>query len=160
MKMKSKRILGLAAAVVIVELIGSIGTFFTLPAIGTWYATLAKPAFTPPNWIIGPAWTILFALMGIAAYLVWEKGVRKRLVREALGVFGTQLELNVLWPIAFFGLRSPLLGLVDISFLLLAILLTIWLFYKARKEAAYLLLPYLIWVAFATLLNLSVWMLN
>ncbi|MDE1854938.1 MAG: tryptophan-rich sensory protein [Candidatus Micrarchaeota archaeon] len=158
--MKARRILGFIAAIVIVELIGNIGTIFTLPAIGTWYATLAKPIFSPPNWLFGPAWTILFALMGISLYLIWERGTRKKQARRALYAFGAQMALNVLWSVAFFGLRSPLLGLMDIVLLLIAIVFTMWEFYRISRPAAYLLVPYILWVAFATLLNFSVWALN
>ncbi|MDE1873520.1 MAG: tryptophan-rich sensory protein [Candidatus Micrarchaeota archaeon] len=158
--MKTSRALGFIVAVAKVEIIGNIGTIFALPAIGAWYSTLIKPAFTPPAWAFGPAWLILFALMGVSLYLVWEKGTGKKRVRRALYAFGVQMALNVLWSILFFGLRSPLLGLIDILLLLVAIVFTALEFYRVDRAAAYLLIPYLLWVAFATLLNISVWLLN
>ncbi len=158
--MNAKQAIGLIAAIVIVELIGNIGTLFTLPAIGTWYAGLVKPAFNPPNWVFAPVWTVLFALIGIALYLVWEARKKNKRARVALQAFDLQLALNVFWSFLFFGLHSPLYGLVDIVLLFLAILLTIAEFRRVSRSAAYLLIPYLLWVAFATLLNFSIWMLN
>jgi len=146
--MKTKRILRFVAAIVIVELIGNIGTIFTLPNISTWYATLNKPAFSPPNWLFGPVWTILYALMGISAYLVLEKGKSKKGVGTSLGIFGAQLALNVLWSLLFFGLHSALYGLFDIILLIAAIALTMIKFYKVSRPAAYLLVPYLLWALF------------
>ncbi len=139
---------------------GAIGSIFTLNSIPTWYATLSKPSFAPPNWLFGPVWTTLYILMGISAYLIWEKGMKKKLVRNALLLFALQLILNALWSILFFGLRSPLYGLVCIALLWLSIALTIKLFYSIDKRAAYLLIPYILWVSFASILNYSIWMLN
>jgi tryptophan-rich sensory protein len=158
--MKTKQVVGFITAILIVELIGNIGTIFTLPAITTWYTTLSKPAFNPPNWVFGPVWTILYALMGIAAYLVWERRTRNKQADAALEVFGAQLALNILWSLSFFGLHSPLYGLVVIVLLLAAIALTMIRFYKISKTAAYLLVPYLLWVAFASVLNFYVWKMN
>ncbi len=125
-----------------------------------WYAELVKPALTPPSWVFGPAWTTLYALMGIAAFLVWKQGWEKKRVKVALGVFGVQLFLNVIWSIIFFGFKSPGWALVDIVLLWLAIVLTLAAFYKVSKPAAYLLLPYILWVSFALYLNYSIWILN
>lgn len=139
---------------------GSIGGLATYQNIPTWYASLAKPWFTPPSWLFGPAWTVLFILMGAAAFLVWRKrGVDKRAM-PALGVFAVQMALNIGWSFAFFGLKSPFYGLVEIIFLYAAILVTIAKFHKIDRNAALLLVPYILWVTFAALLNYSVFALN
>lgn len=139
------------------ELAGVIGSLFTAPSIATWYAALAKPALNPPAWVFGPVWTTLFALMGIAAYLVWRKGFGRADVRRALGIFGAQLILNALWSIIFFGLHSPGGALIEIVLLWLAILATIIAFAKISRPAAWFLLPYIAWVSFAGYLNFMIW---
>ena len=147
-------------AIFICELAGIIGSIATYPNIPGWYAGLVKPSFAPPNWLFGPAWITLYALMGIAAYLVWNKGTKKAEVRTALGVFMVQLVLNTLWSFLFFGMRSPLYGLIGISALWLAIVGTIVLFYRISKTTALLLAPYIAWVSFAMALNFYIWQLN
>jgi benzodiazapine receptor len=137
-----------------------IGSIFTTSAISTWYATLKKPAFTPPNWVFSPAWITLFVLMGISAFLVWNKGLSDQKVKIALSIFVAQLLLNVLWSVMFFGLRSPLAGLIEIAVLWIAILLSILYFFKVSEIAGVLLLPYILWVSFAAILNFSIWRLN
>jgi len=139
---------------------GAIGSIFTRSAIPTWYATLAKPSFSPPDWLFAPVWTSLYILMGVAAFLVWRKGLENKQVRIALIVFLVQLILNALWSIAFFGLQCPLCGLTIISVLWLAILATTILFYRVSRVASVLLWPYLLWVSFASVLNGSIWLLN
>lgn len=148
------------AAVVVSELAGVAGSIFTAPAISTWYTTLQRPALSPPNWVFGPVWTTLFTLMGVAAFLVWRRGWDNRKVRVALGVFVLQIILNVLWSVIFFGLRSPGGALIEIAVLWLAILATIITFVHVSRPAAYLLIPYLAWVSFATYLNAAFWRLN
>ena len=150
----------LIAAVLLCQLAGIIGAVFTTPSIPTWYATLIKPAFTPPSWIFGPAWITLYALMGIALYLVWKKREEGADIKKALSIFGIQLVLNTLWSILFFGLHSPLYGLACIIALWAAIVVSILLFYKISHAAAILLIPYLLWVSFATILNFHIWQLN
>lgn len=150
----------LIIAIVISESAGFIGSFFTTPSVAGWYTELMKPALNPPSWIFGPVWTTLFALMGIAAFLVWKRGMDRKDVRIALSIFIGQLVLNTLWSIIFFGLHSPGGALVEIVFLWLAILATIIAFAKISKPAAWLLLPYILWVTFAVYLNYSIWMLN
>ncbi len=150
----------LIASVVICQLAGVIGSLFTTPAIPTWYATLRKPSFTPPNWIFSPVWITLFVLMGIAAFLVWNKGLSDQKVKIALSIFAFQLILNVLWSVMFFGLRSPLAGLIEIAVLWMVILLTILYFFKVSHVAGILLIPYILWVSFAAVLNFSIWRLN
>ncbi|MDO8638719.1 MAG: TspO/MBR family protein [Candidatus Daviesbacteria bacterium] len=138
---------------------GILGSFFTVSAIPEWYATLNKPAFSPPNWIFGPVWTILYILMGIALYLVLSAkwGVKSQ---KAIRIFAIQLILNTAWSIIFFGMRNPALALVNIVALWVSIFLTIKTFYKINKLAGQLLLPYLAWVSFAILLNLAIVLLN
>ena len=150
----------LVIAIVVSEGAGAIGSVFTVSAIPNWYAGLAKPALNPPGWIFAPVWTALYALMGIAAFLVWKKGLEKKEVKAALATFSVQLFLNAMWSILFFGLHDPFFALVDIVFLWIAILWTIIAFYKISRAAAYLLLPYLLWVTFAAYLNYSIWYLN
>ncbi|MFH0984740.1 MAG: TspO/MBR family protein [Candidatus Omnitrophota bacterium] len=139
---------------------GGIGSAFTASAIPGWYATLQKPFFSPPNWIFAPVWTLLYILMGIAAALVWKKGLRAPQVRTALVIFLVQLTLNTVWSVLFFGLRSPLLGLIDILFLWVAILVTIARFSRVSVPAALLLIPYILWVTFASGLNFGIFLLN
>ncbi len=155
-----KNVWKLLVSIVICEAVGLAATPFTLSAIPTWYATLNKPSFSPPNWIFGPAWTILYLLMGISAYLVWQKGLNKIAVKRALLFFVLQLIFNFLWSFLFFYLHSPVLGLVDITILWSMILITIIKFVKISKPAAYLLIPYLLWVTFASILNFSIVVLN
>ena len=157
--MKINDILKLVASVILCQIAGFLGSLFTTPAIPTWYKTLNKPFFTPPNWIFSPVWISLFILMGISLFFVWRRQGHPQL-RIALFFFFVQLILNVLWSVAFFGLRSPLLGLMDIVLLWIGILLTIQNFSKVSKFAGVLLLPYLLWVSFAALLNFSLWFLN
>ena len=134
-------------------LAGGVGTIFTSYAIPIWYVTLNKPGFSPPNWVFGPVWTTLYILMGISLYMVWTK-------RKVANIFWIQLFLNFLWSIIFFGWHNPLLALADIVALWVAIVLTIRSFYKINKLASYLLYPYLVWVSFATVLNLMIVLLN
>jgi tryptophan-rich sensory protein len=154
------KLLKLLAAILLCEAAGIIGSVFTMPAIGTWYASLQKPFFNPPNWLFAPAWAILFALMGIALYLVWEKGFKEKSVKIATKIFGMQLALNVLWSVWFFGLKSPLFAFFEIILLWIIIFATIWQFNKVSKKAAFLLIPYIAWVSFAAALNFAVWLLN
>lgn len=158
--MKFSNLWRLVLFVVVCEAAGIIGSLFTVSAIPTWYAGLAKPLGNPPAWIFGPVWTALYMLMGIAAFLIWKKGFSRRDVRWALSIFTGQLVLNMAWSIIFFGLHSPLWALVDIAALWLAIVWTIIVFYRLSKMAAYTLLPYIIWVSFAGYLNYAIWILN
>ena len=141
-------------------LAGLIGSFATSPSIPTWYASLNKPSFNPPNWLFGPAWTLLYVLMGTAAYLIWQKGWEKREVKLASSLFIAQLLLNSLWSILFFGLKSPFLALIEIVVLWFAILLTIISFFRLSPAAGWLMVPYIIWVSFASILNYFILILN
>lgn len=150
----------LIVSIVICELVGIMSTPFTVAAIPGWYSALIKPPFSPPNWIFGPVWTLLYLMMGVSFYCIWQLGWKKKKVKVAGYYFGAQLALNFFWSIAFFGLRSPLLGLVNIIALWILIILTMKHFYPLSKLAFYLLIPYLLWVTFATLLNGSIVLLN
>jgi len=153
-------VLKLLICLAVVLLAGGIGSLATTKAIPTWYKGLNKPSFNPPDWLFGPAWTTLYLLMAVAAFLVWKHGLGAAGVKLALAVFLAQLLLNALWSILFFGLRSPLLGLVDIIVLWLAILATIVLFFRVSIPAGVLLLPYIAWVTFAAVLNAAILRLN
>jgi len=159
-KSKTGDVLRFIVSIVVCQLAGAVGSIFTAPAISTWYTTLRKPVFTPPNWVFAPVWIALFALMGVAAFLVWHKGLRSSQPRRALMVFAVQLTLNVFWSLAFFGLKSPLVGLILIITLWLAILVTIVYFLKVSRTAGLLLIPYIIWVSIATALNTSIVIMN
>ncbi len=159
-KNKLVEIARLIASIIICQGAGLIGSVFTTPAIPTWYTTLRKPSFSPPNWLFAPVWITLFTLMGVSAFLVWRKGLGDQQVKVALSTFVVQLILNISWSVVFFGLRSPLAGLIVISILWVAILLTILNFSKISVTAGLLLLPYILWVSFAAVLNLFIWRLN
>ena len=150
----------LVIAIVLSECAGIIGSVFTTPSIAGWYAGLAKPALNPPAWVFAPVWTTLFALMGIAAFLIWQKGLNRKDTKIALGVFACQLVLNTCWSIIFFGMHNIGGALIEITILWLAIAATIFVFAKISKPAAWLLVPYILWVSFAGYLNYSLWFLQ
>ena len=159
-KGRGSEIIKLVISIVICQLAGWVGSIFTRPAIPAWYASLRKPFFTPPDWVFAPVWIGLYILMGIAVFLVWRTGWHEKQTRIALVLFSGQLILNALWSFLFFGLRSPLAGLIEISILAVVILFTIQSFLKINRKAGILLIPYFLWVAFASGLNLSIWVLN
>ena len=150
----------LLISIVACQCAGLIGSVFTTTAIPTWYAALEKPIFTPPNWLFAPAWITLYLLMGISASIVWQRGLDVPRVRTALIIFLIQLILNALWSVVFFGLESPLYGVIVITVLWIAIVLTIVQFFRISTLAGALLLPYIGWVTFAAALNISIFMLN
>jgi len=173
----------LIISVLICEGAGIVGSFFTAPAIPIWYASLIKPNFAPPNWLFAPVWITLFFLMGVSLYLVWVKNWKVELSssessvkawnpvseklwsgswkeENALGVFFLQLVLNISWTIMFFELRMPAIAAAEILMLWFAILYTIINFYRISKPAAYLLIPYIVWVTVAAILNFSIARLN
>jgi benzodiazapine receptor len=139
---------------VITFAVAAIGAQF-MP--GPWYAALAKPAWTPPGWLFGPVWTVLYVMIAISAWLVWQ---RQRRVSPALALWGAQLVLNGIWSWLFFGLERPGLAAIDIVVLLAMIIATALAFARVSRPAALLLVPYAIWVSFATALNLAIWRLN
>lgn len=158
--MQLKNVGKLIASVGICQLAGIIGSVFTAPEIAGWYQALQKPSFAPPGWAIGAVWIALFTLMGISLYLVWQRGVGNEGVKKGLIIFGIQLGLNIFWSYLFFGLHSPFFAFVEIIFLWFAILIAIYQFLKIDKTAAYLLIPYILWVSFATYLNFLIWKFN
>lgn len=158
--MRLKRARLLVASVLVSQLAGVIGSIATTPSIPTWYEGLIKPVFNPPNWIFGPVWITLYTLMGISLYLVWIKGYQKPKVRKAVNLFIVHLAVNSLWSIVFFGLHYLGLALLTVVVLWILIAYLIKIFWDIEKRASQLLLPYLLWVSFASLLNLSIWLLN
>ena len=154
-----QRVSSLVLSFVLVYAVAGLGSYFTVGAIDTWYATLTKPEFNPPNWIFGPVWTILYALMAIAAWRVYQKHTNPS-SRNALILYGVHLVLNAAWSIVFFGLHAPLPALGIIVVLFLSIFALTILFYRVDKAAGLLFLPYLVWVSFASYLNLSIVLLN
>jgi len=146
-------------SLIIPLLVGFGGSFFTRNSLQDWYATLNKPIFNLPGWLFAPVWTLLYILIGIAFYLVWINNFGQK--RETnIGIYAIQLILNLLWSVFFFGLKNPLLALVDIVILWFLILANIIVFSKVSKTSGRLLIPYLLWVSFATLLNFSIFVLN
>src|SRR6187399_1822983 len=135
--------LKLIIAITIPLLIGFSGSFFTISEIDSWYQTIQKPSWNPPNWIFGPVWTTLYILMGIAFFVVWKSQERKEIKRTAIFLFLLQLVLNFFWSIIFFDQHQIAFAFARIS-----------------KRAAWLLIPYISWVSFATILNLTIWQLN
>jgi len=154
-----KKVLKIIISIGIPLLIGYLGSIFTTMSVGSWYLTLSKPFFNPPNYLFGPVWTFLYILIGISFYLVWKNGFGGK-EDQCIIIYSLQLALNLLWSIMFFGLRSPLFGLIDIILLLFLILANIIIFYRVSKAAGLILIPYFLWVSFATLLNYSIVILN
>ncbi|MDD5416087.1 MAG: tryptophan-rich sensory protein [Candidatus Daviesbacteria bacterium] len=148
-----RNIFKLILSIVICLAAGGVGSLFITSSIPDWYQTLNKPFFSPPNWVFGPVWTILYIMMGLSLYLVWTK-------KKVPTIFWIQLILNVAWSIIFFEMKNPALALVEIVALWIAIFLTIKAFTKINKLAGNLLIPYLLWVTFASFLNLSIVILN
>jgi translocator protein len=138
---------------------GVIGSFFTVSGVATWYTTIVTPEWNPPSWVFGPVWIGLYTLMGIAAFLVWQKRGLPG-AKLALLVYGVHLVLNALWSVLFFGLHNPALAFAEILILLVFIVGTIILFWRIHTWAGALLLPYLAWVSFAAFLNYTIWQLN
>lgn len=155
-----QKIIKIVLIVLVCVSVGYLSGTVTRESITTWYPTLVKPVFNPPNWIFAPVWTLLYIMMGIAAGLVWTSDSEIKTVKKALGFFATQLGLNALWSYLFFGLHNPLLALIEIVLLWLLIFETFNQFKKIDKLAGFLLIPYLAWVSFATILNASIWWLN
>ena len=155
-----KNIIKLIISIIICQLAGIIGSFFTSPSIPTWYASLNKPEFNPPNWIFAPVWITLFLLMGISLYIIWSSKTKISYKKTAFIFFGVQLLLNTLWSIIFFGFQSPFYAFIEIILLWFSILITIIVFYRISRPAAYLLVPYILWVSFAAVLNFFIFILN
>ena len=156
----SKLYTRITIAVVICLLVGFLSSFAVQSSIDTWYTTINKPSFNPPNWVFAPVWTILYIAMGIAAGLVWARGFYHKWVQTALYHFGFQLMFNAMWSVVFFGFQQPFWALLVILTLIVLIVLTIKWFKVVSNLAAWLMVPYLLWVCFATALNFSIWTLN
>jgi len=183
MKDRYNKILKFLVSIIICEMAGVIGSFFTASQINAWYKFLNKPSFNPPSWIFGPVWTIIFILMGISLYLVWSK---KFVVKNELKIkdkkawnhlsqkffngswqkanivliFVFQLILNILWSVIFFGFQSPGPAFFELLMLWVSVVYMIVNFYRVSKNAAWLLLPYILWISFAAVLNYYIWILN
>ncbi len=158
--MKIKTVIKFIIALLLCQCAGFAGSLFTTPSIPTWYATLNKPSFTPPSWIFAPVWTLLYVLMGITLFMLWQRFSHTRMTRVAITFFIIQLALNVIWSALFFGIHSPFLAFIEIIVLWLAILGTIIFSLRVSRIAGGLLIPYLLWVSFASILNFSIWQLN
>ncbi len=155
------RSVALAAICILIPLVsGAIVGMLTMSGVTDWYTTLTKPWFTPPNYVFGPVWTVLYILMGISLYLVLSQGWENKTVKTGIILFAAQLGVNLMWSLIFFGLHSPLAALACIVVLLALIIATIITFYRVSKPAAVLLVPYLAWVCIATALNAGVVLLN
>lgn len=158
--MSIRDLLVLAGFIALSEGVGIIGSLATSPAIPTWYAALIRPELAPPNWLFAPVWTVLFFLMGFAAFLVWRKGFVRSDVKMALALFVFQLILNTVWSVIFFGFQNLGVAFMEILFLWCAIVATMVAFVKISRTAMLLLVPYILWVSFAVYLNYLFWMLN
>ena len=150
----------LGIAVTIPLAVGGLSGLVTAQGVQDWYPTLIKPSFNPPSWVFGPVWTVLYLMMGIAAFLVWQKGWDSGAVKVALALFAIQLILNGLWSVLFFGIRMPGLAFAELLLLWFSIGGTVVLFWRVSPVAGMLLLPYEAWVTFAAVLNGSIWILN
>ena len=150
----------LGIAVMIPLMMGGLSGLVTAQGVRDWYPTLIKPSFNPPSWVFGPVWTLLYLMMGIAAFLVWQKGWDSGAVKVALALFAIQLILNGLWSVLFFGIRMPGLAFAELLLLWFSIGATVALFWRVSPVAGMLLLPYEAWVTFAAVLNGSIWILN
>ena len=163
---KYGRIWRLIVSLAITLFAGFLGSLANFTSLETWYPTLVKPAFQPPSWFFAPVWTILFVLMGISLFLVWDQGHQKKKDKNkdyrqsAIFFFGVQLVANVLWSFLFFFFQSPFLAFIEIIVLLITIILNIYYFKSLHRTAAWLLIPYFLWVCFATVLNFTIWQLN
>lgn len=157
--MRINNILKIIASISITLTTGALASYFTMDAITTWYVTLNKPSFNPPNWIFGPVWTTLYILLGIGLFLIWKERP-SRMRNEALTIFGIQLTLNFAWSFFFFYIHQIGIALIEIVLLWSSILLMIRYFNKINPIAAYINIPYLLWVTFATVLNAAYYILN
>jgi len=150
----------LAISLLLPLIAATIGSYFTFTEINTWYAQLNKPFYNPPNWLFGPVWSILYILMGVSYYIIWTSKTSKKKLKTATNAFITQLSLNTLWSVMFFGRHQILLSLLEIVALLNSVAIMIYYFNKINKNAAKLQIPYLLWCGFATILNLGILLLN
>ncbi|MCL6481213.1 MAG: tryptophan-rich sensory protein [Firmicutes bacterium] len=150
---------GLIGFLAVVAAVQGLASWLTFPAVREWYPTLARPTWTPPDWVFGPVWTALYLMMAVAAWWVWRTGGWAN-ARLALSLFALQLALNAAWSGLFFRLRSPAAGLVDILLLWIAIAATLLAFRRHSAVATWLLVPYFVWVSYAAALNFALWRMN
>ena len=155
----SRDVLGLFAFIILCLAVSGIGGVITATSVDTWYQTLEKPPFNPPDWVFAPVWIVLYILMGIAAWRVWRLRALE-VTGNALAVFAVQLGFNVAWSFLFFGLQRIDLALVEIVILLCAIIINTIMFWRVDRLAGLLFVPYAAWVTYATILNVSLWLLN
>lgn len=160
MFMEKSDLFRLILSIIICQMAGVIGSIFTASSVASWYPTLVKPSITLPGFYIGSIWIALFTLMGISLFLIWRHHSDGSDARGALYFFAAQLVVNTLWSAAFFGMQSPISGLVVIALLWILILITIVKFLPLNRAAAFLLVPYILWVSFAAYLNYLIWRLN
>jgi len=158
-KIRKFSLLEIFLSILLAQATGLLGSIFTITGLESWYGGLTKPAWNPPNWLFAPVWTLLFTLMGVASYIIWRYYPKKE-AKKALVLYLIHLPVNIFWSVLFFGLQSPLLALIEIVIMWVLILLIIIKFYKVKKIAGYLLIPYLAWVSFATLLNFTIVIIN
>jgi len=151
--------LGLTGFLGLCFAVALVGSESTTPVLNDWYARLRKPSWTPPNWIFGPVWSILYTCMAVAAWLVWRKH-QSVVIVVPLALFMVQLALNLGWSVMFFGMQNPGAACVEIVFLWGAIVATLLAFWRVTAIAGWLLVPYLGWVTFAVALNFAIWQLN
>jgi benzodiazapine receptor len=159
----SKNIFKFVISIIVCESVGIIGSSFTFSSVTNWFPTLVKPWFSPPSWLFGPVWIIMYFLMGLSLYIIWNSKAelsKQKYRKQFFILFGIQLILNALWSFLFFGLKTPIYGLIDILFLDIVVAMTIIYAYRVSKYAVILLAPYMVWITFATLLNFEIVLLN
>jgi benzodiazapine receptor len=159
----SKNIFKFVISIIVCESVGIIGSFFTFSSVTNWFPMLVKPWFSPPSWLFGPVWIIMYFLMGLSLYIIWNSKAelsKQKYRKQFFILFGIQLILNALWSFLFFGLKTPIFGLIDILFLDIVVAMTIIYAYRVSKYAVILLAPYMVWITFATLLNFEIVLLN
>ena len=159
-KINKVNLIALMTFIILVQITGIIGGIFTAKSVSTWYVSLNKPSFQPPNWIFGPVWVFLYFLIGISGFLVWSMRRKQGKNQSPLVIFIFQLILNGLWSFLFFALRNPFVAFIDICFLWITIVVMIIIFYRVSRISAFLMFPYILWVTFAAILNYSLWQLN
>ncbi|MES2517197.1 MAG: TspO/MBR family protein [Bacteroidota bacterium] len=150
----------LVIAILVCEIGGIASGFFSQSGVGTWFISLNKPSWNPPAYLFAPVWTLLYLLMGISFWLIWKSNATEPKKTNAMIIFGVQLFLNFWWSILFFKLHTPALALIDIILMFITINITIFWFAKISRTAAWLLVPYISWVSFASLLNYTIWIMN
>lgn len=158
--MNTKKLGKLLVSIILTQGAGLLGSVATFTSVNTWFKTLVRSPISPPDWVFGPVWTVLYILMGAALYLIWDKGFKNKRVKFAFWLFIVHLAFNVGWSVVFFGMQSLFGGFVVLLVLWMFIIALIWKFFRIDRWAAFLLVPYFLWVSFAGVLNVSLWLLN